>query len=145
MSQGIALKDSIAEFGPALAAAIESGEVEPGVQRIDHYTTDDLYGRRCRIPMGTVALTYVHRKDHLSICLQGTVVLIDQNGVRTEVTAPDVFITRAGTQRALLALTDVDFITVHYHPNADLSTIESDLGCKSMAEYKQLISHEVGP
>jgi len=132
-------------FGLSLAAAIESGEVPPGTQRIDEYTTDDLYGRRCRIPKGTVALTYVHRKDHLSICLKGTVVLLDHNGNQTEVTAPDVFVTRKGTQRFLVAVTDVDFITVHYHPNADLSTIESDLGCESMAEYNQLISHEVGP
>lgn len=143
MSQAVA---SVAEdFGSALAAAVASGEVAPGAQHIDHYTTDDLYGRRCRIPMGTVALTYVHRKDHLSLCLKGTVILIDQNGDRTEVTAPDVFVTKKGTQRALLAVTDVDFVTVHYHPNADLSTIESDLGCRTMAEYNHLISSEVGP
>lgn len=145
MSQALDRGEFVTNFGPVLSNLIETGEVDPGAQTIIEYTTDDLYGRRCQIPAGTIAQTYVHRTDHLSICLQGTVILIDQDGVRTKVKAPDVFVTSKGTQRVLLAVTDVDFITVHYHPNADLSNIENDLGCRTMAEYNHLISHEVGP
>lgn len=145
MSQDLEREEFVRNFATALSDAIASGEILPGTQNIIEYTTDDLYGRRCQIPAGTIAQTYVHRTDHISICLKGTVILVDQNGVRTEVSAPDVFITRKGTQRFLLAATDVDFLTVHYHPNADLSNIENDLGCRTMAEYNHLISHEVKP
>lgn len=145
MSQDLARGNVVENFAPALVAAIASGRIDPGTQTIIEYTTDDLYGRRCQIPEGTIAQTYVHRTDHISICLKGTVVLMDQDGVETEVTAPSVFVTKKGTQRILVALTDVDFITVHYHPNADLSNIENDLGCKTMAEYNHLIPHEVEP
>lgn len=130
------------DFDEALKNAIMLGELTPGKQQIDHYQTSDLYGRRCRIKAGTVGATLVHRYDHIAICLSGTVVLVDQNGDKTTVTAPDVVITKKGTQRAVLAVTDVDWVTVHHTEHQDLDTIEDTLGCKTMREYQALITHE---
>ena len=142
MTQDVTLANIVRNFAGIIDAAKEMGVLGEGHQTIDEYTTDDLYCRRCRIPAGTYGATLVHKLDHISICLKGDLVLIDQDGVVTEVSAPSVFVTKAGTQRSVKALTDVDFVTVHYHPNADLSTVESDLGCKTMAEYNHLISYE---
>lgn len=138
----LANKYHIQNFDEALQNAIMLGEVAPGEQQIDHYQTQDLYGRRCRIKAGTVGATLVHRYDHIAICLQGTVILVDQDGSKTEVSAPNVVITKAGTQRAVLAVTDVDWITVHHTEHQDLNTIEDALGCRSMREYQALITHE---
>lgn len=143
MSQDLAIAGVVRNFAGIVDAAKEAGVLGEGQQQIDEYTTDDLYVRRCRIPKGTIGATFVHKTDHVSICLQGDLILTDQNGETTEISAPAVFITKAGTQRAVKALTNVDFVTVHYHPNADLSNIENDLGCRTMAEYDHLISHGV--
>jgi hypothetical protein len=130
-------------FDRLLQNAIALGELDPGVQQIDHYQTADLLGRRCRIPKGSVGATLVHKSDHLAICLVGTVVLVDQNGVRTTVSAPAVVITKAGTQRAVLAVTDVDWITVHHVENLDLDKVEETLGFKTMDQYVKAIEHKV--
>jgi quercetin dioxygenase-like cupin family protein len=141
MSTEVAPGYVIHEFDLTLQEARANGEVAPGVQEITHYQTDDLYGRRCRIPSGTVGATLVHKYDHIAICLSGTVVLVDQNGEKQTITAPAVVITKKGTQRAVLAVTDVDWVTVHHCENQDLDNIESILGCKTMAEYQNLLTH----
>lgn len=74
-------------FEEVLQNAIALGELPEGEQQIDHYQTSDLYGRRCRIKAGTVGTTLVHKYDHIAICLVGTVILVDQNGDKTTVTA----------------------------------------------------------
>lgn len=130
------------DFEDALKNAVMLGELDPGEQQIDHYQTSDLYGRRCRIKAGTVGATLVHKYDHIAICLLGTVILVDQNGEKTTVTAPDVVITKKGTQRAVYAITDVDWVTVHHTEHQDLDTIEDTLGCRSMREYQALLTHE---
>lgn len=130
------------DFEDALKNAVMLGELDPGEQQIDHYQTSDLYGRRCRIKAGTVGATLVHKYDHIAICLLGTVILVDQNGEKTTVTAPDVVITKKGTQRAVYAVTDVDWVTVHHTEHQDLDTIEATLGCRSMKEYQALLTHE---
>lgn len=141
MSTEIAPGFVIQNFEDVLKAGIASGELPEGTQEITHYQTDDLYGRRCRIPAGTVGATLVHKYDHIAICLVGTVVLVDQDGTKTTVTAPSVIITKKGTQRAVLAVTDVDWVTVHHCENQDLDNIESILGCKTMTEYQNLLTH----
>lgn len=130
------------DFDAALQNALMLGELAPGEQQINHYQTEDLYGRRCRIKAGTVGATLVHKYDHIAICLQGTVVLVDQNGDKTTVTAPDIVITKKGTQRAVLAITDVDWVTVHHTEHRDLGTIEDALGYKTMREYQAILTHE---
>lgn len=130
----------IQAFDEKLREGLNSGELPEGTQEITHYQTDDLYGRRCRIPAGTVGATLVHKYDHIAICLSGTVILVDQNGEKTTVTAPSVIITKKGTQRAVLAATDVDWVTVHHCENQDLDNIESALGCKTMTEYHNLLT-----
>jgi quercetin dioxygenase-like cupin family protein len=133
----------VSRFDDLLRNAIQIGEVQPGEQQIDHYQTDELLGRRCRIKAGSVGATLVHKFDHIAICLVGTVVLVDQNGNRTTVSAPDVVITKAGTQRAVLAITDVDWITVHHVENLDIDKVEETLGFQTMAEYVKAIEHKV--
>lgn len=125
----------VTQFDGMLKAALDSQDIMPGEQEIDHYQTSDLLGRRCRIPAGTLGTTYVHKFDHLAICLTGSLILVDQDGNRTYVEAPEVIVTKAGTHRAVLALTDVDWVTVHHTEHQDLSTIEETLGCRTMLEY----------
>lgn len=142
MSFNLSKSAVVTNFTGVIDAAIADGTLQVGTQQIDHYQTNDLYGRRCRIPAGTVGSTLVHKYDHIAICLKGDVVLVDQDGVRTQISAPNVIITKAGTQRAVYAITDVDWVTVHHSEHQDLETIEDTLGCRTMREYQLLLENE---
>lgn len=133
------LANIVRHFDKVIDEAIACGDLLPGEQTITHGKTDKLYYRKCEIPAGSVGATLVHKFDHISTCLKGDLILVDQDGVRHSVSAGDVFITKAGTQRAVIALTDVAFMTVHAVDDIDLSHVEETLGCRSMAEYRNLL------
>lgn len=125
-----------------LTHAIDQFKAENNLPEVEtpiiHYHTADLYGRRIVVPAGTVFSSGVHKSDHISVALRGRIAVVDQDGVHTEVTAPDVFITRAGTQRAVYVFEEVEFLTVHHCEEQDDTKVEEALTCKSMQEYQQL-------
>ena len=135
----LTLANMVRNFNKIVDEAILCGELQPGEQVITHGKTDKLYYRKCEIPAGSVGATLVHKYDHVSTCLKGDLILVDQDGVRHAVSAGDVFITKAGTQRAVIALTDVAFMTVHAVDDIDMDHVEETLGCRSMTEYHHLL------
>jgi hypothetical protein len=54
-------------------------------------------------------------------------------------TAPAVFVTKAGTKRAIYVKEDFEFLTVHHLKHANLDTVKDDLTCDSLKEYRQLV------
>ena len=75
---------------------------------------------------GTLIVGKVHRKEHIYIVLFGTVRITAGSQV-TEVTGPKIFISKPGTKRAVLALTDACCFTVHKTELTDLALIEEEL------------------
>jgi quercetin dioxygenase-like cupin family protein len=103
---------------------------------LSHYKTDGLYGRRIYVPAPLCIATRVHRQAHFTIALKGECWVVDEEGRRFKVVAPDVFVTKPGTQRACLAITDVEWLTVHAcEPSRDVSEMTDRLTCKSFADY----------
>jgi hypothetical protein len=91
-----------------------------------HYFT---FGRYCRFlprPKGTLIIGKVHRKEHIYIVLFGTVRITNGAQVQ-EVTGPKVIVSKPGTKRAVLALTDACCFTVHKTDLTDLAAIEEEL------------------
>jgi hypothetical protein len=50
---------------------------------VDHYFSDGLYGRAVFIPAGVAATGKVHKKDHLSFLMMGTVTVLTDDGMKT--------------------------------------------------------------
>ena len=129
--------DAIQDY---LISGIESGEFVPVKEELDHHFADGLYGRRCRINAGTVFTTRVHKKEHISVCLAGKIMVVDESGERVEITAPKVFITPAGTHRIIYVLEDVDWLTVHaYAAEPDINMVTQELTCDSRDKYNKLL------
>ena len=85
-------------------------------------------------------ITAVHKKEHITIALKGHSVIVDEVGDRKDIIAPCVFITKPGTQRAVYAINDVEWVTVHhYEGDNSLETVEKTLVCDTMQEYKNLL------
>jgi hypothetical protein len=131
-------RHSLDELRFAMDAAKAAGELPEGYSETTHYHADGLYGRRTFAPAGSTILTVVHKAQHITLALKGIATVIDEVGNRKDVFAPAVFITEPGTQRAVYAHTDVEWMTVHACEEQDVPTIEKLLTCDTMAEYNQL-------
>lgn len=130
-------KIKLSDFKSALAESIQSGEIPQVEPPVEHYHTPDLYGRRIFVPAGTGGLTKVHKSEHITIALKGTCTVVDERGVKTEVVAPAVFITKPGTWRAVYAHDDVEWVTVHACKETDIQKIEAQLVCDELEEADQ--------
>ena len=69
----------------------------------------------------------LHKRDHFYMILQGSLAIV-QEGVERQIhEAPTVIVSTAGTRRALLALTDSVYLTVHRTDKTDIAAIEEEL------------------
>ena len=80
------------EIRSSMENAIDAGEVNKVDPPLEHYHTDELYGRRIFVPANTVVLTKVHKKEHITVALKGTCTVVDGRKNKTVVTAPAVFV-----------------------------------------------------
>jgi hypothetical protein len=118
-----ALQDRAETFEPALM----------------HYKAKGLYGRRIYVPAGACVTTRVHKQEHFTVALVGECWVVDEQGSRFKVVAPAVFVTPPGTQRACLAMTDVQWLTVHaVDAVEEVTAMTEQLTCKNFSDYQRL-------
>lgn len=91
-----------------------------------HYFADGMYARRLTQPMGSVVVGKIHRKEHFYVVCKGTMRVTTDSGVK-DITGPEVIVSSPGTKRAILALTDVTYLTVHKVSSTNLEAIELEL------------------
>ena len=127
MTTEVSKERNISDLRAAMQNAIAQGELTKIEAPLEHYHTDDLYGRRIFVPAGATVVTMVHKVEHITIALTGHCIVVDEAGVKSEVIAPAVFVTQPGTQRAVHALTDTQWVTVHACKEKDLASIEKAL------------------
>lgn len=105
-------------------------EANDGAANIDicpltHHFAPQVYGREILIPAGTCIVGKIHRHAHLNVILAGRCYVATEGG-RKELKAGDVFVSEPGIKRAVVAVEDTRWITIH--PNSsgtqDLAEIE---------------------
>lgn len=92
----------------------------------EHYFADGMYCRSLFRAAGTLIVGKVHKKEHFYIICSGTVRVTTDDGMK-EITGPHVLVSKPGTKRAVLALTDATCLTVHRTDKTDLDEIEDEL------------------
>lgn len=137
MSQNVVNPTHIASLKDSMQQAIDAGELVQFEAPLDHYMTSDLYARRVYVPAGATIVTKVHKSEHITVALKGHCVVVDEIGHRVDVVAPAVFVTKPGTQRAIYAITETEWLTVHSYQKSDksLESIEKFLVCDTMQQY----------
>lgn len=128
-------KVTLEEFKSAMVTAIDTGELTQLDPPLEHFHTPELYGRRIFVEKDSRIITKVHKSEHITIALKGHCTVVDEDGVKTEVVAPAVFVTKPGTRRAVYAHDDVEWITVHACKEQDLEAVEKQLVCDSQEEF----------
>ena len=132
-TQGIV--NSIDELAVCIQAKVDSGELQGVETPLTHYHTKDLYGRRIIVPAGCLFTTRVHKTDHISVAFRGRITMLNADGESQEVTAPDMFVTPAGTHRVVYVHEEVEFATIHHCEEQDDDNTVEVLSFNTMAEY----------
>jgi len=91
-----------------------------------HHFADGMYARSLFQPSGSLVIGKVHKKEHFFILTQGSVRITTDQGV-TDLFAPSLLTSKVGTQRAILALEDTIYLTVHRTDKTDLDEIEHEI------------------
>lgn len=97
----------------------EMEQVDP---HVDHFFSDNVYGRLCVIEAGHTVVGKVHKTNHLSILLEGTATISSKYGTATY-KAPHIIYAFKGDKRAVVAHTRVKYFTIHVTEETDLDKI----------------------
>jgi hypothetical protein len=101
-----------------------SGLPENGIT-YKHHTGGGVYLREVNLKANALAVGAKHLKETMDFLSKGTIYIYTDEG-RRKVEAPAVFVSPAGAQRAVLAITDAVFTTVHPLEGRTIEQIEMD-------------------
>ena len=90
---------------------------------ITHHFAPNVYGREMVIAKGMCIVGKIHKHAHLNILAKGRVKVVTEFG-EDLIEAPSMWTSEPGTKRALVALEDLVWITIHHDPKGDGDTNE---------------------
>ena len=95
---------------------------------VEHFFSPGQYTRKCSIPADTYVVGKMHRHQHPTFLLSGTVQINTDRGME-EITGPHIWISQENAKRALYTVTDCVFATVHLNPTdtQDIEAIEAEV------------------
>jgi len=106
---------------------------------LKHSFTDGIYVREIRIPAGAVLTGKIHKHRHPNFLMSGIVEVVTENGGVERLEGPMFMISEAGTKRALHAVTDLWWCTIHENASntTDLKKIEEFVIAKDYEEFER--------
>lgn len=106
---------------------LEAAIVASDKPRVDcpvvHRFTPGLYIREIFIPAGTLLTSMEHRFEHPFVISKGRIEVFSENEGAVVYEAPHCGITKPGTRRGLLAITDTVWTTFHVTDETDVEKI----------------------
>lgn len=108
---------------------------------LKHSFSDGIYVREITIPQGTLLTGKIHKHEHPNFLLKGEVIVVTEEG-REILKAPCSMMSKAGTKRALYAVTELVWTTIHHNPTntQDLKELEKIVIADSYYDYEKFIS-----
>jgi hypothetical protein len=106
---------------------------------LKHHFAPGCYGREIFLPKGSLIIGKIHKHSHLNIISQGSVMVATEFGP-VSFSAPHTFVSQPGVKRAVYALEDTIWTTIHVTEETDLDKIEDYVIAKSYEELEQYLS-----
>lgn len=103
---------------------------------ITHHFAPGQYGRECHLKAGTMAIGKLHRHAHLNVISKGRIYVATEFGTKL-LEAPATFVSEPGTKRAVYAIEDTIWTTIHATQETELAKIEADVICPDYETYEQ--------
>jgi hypothetical protein len=100
-----------------------------------------VYAREIFIPAGTAIVGKIHKHAHLNMLMRGRVSVFTEKG-REEFEGPLTMVSQAGTKRAVYAIEDAIWVTVHLTNSMDLAEIEDEIIAKDFEQLEQFLALE---
>ena len=114
----------------SLESAIIALEEEHEAQEPQHYFAPGMYGRELLIKAGELIVGKIHKHAHINVISQGEILVVTEFG-RARYEAPFTFVSEPLTKRAVLALEDTIWTTIHATDSTDLEVIEEEVIAES--------------
>ena len=92
-----------------------------------HRFTPGLYTREMIVPEGVILTGAIHKTEHISIFLEGKMLVPDEELGNVVIEPPMVEIAQPGVKRVGVALERVRWLTVHPTEETDVETLEDML------------------
>ena len=126
---------------------IDAGSITPDeadAKYVEHFYAPNTYARKMVIPAGMCVVGKIHRHAHLNILVTGACRVVTEFG-EDDIEGLKIWTSEPGTKRALVADTDLVWITVHHNPTGteDPSTIEDYVISKTYKELDKLLESDV--
>jgi hypothetical protein len=118
------------------------GELEHVDCPLQHVFAPGAYARTMYIPAGTVIVGKIHKHAHLNILSQGTVCVMTETEGDRQLTGPLTMVSPPGTKRAVYAVTDAVWVTVHLTNETDLEKIEAEVIAPTFQDYELFLQGE---
>lgn len=134
----VSFREQVMKAQAEMQELIRTGEIRDCMDEcvLTHYFTpiDPKYGcctyaRQIFLPAGSVVIGKIHRHQHLNFLMTGKVVVATEFGKKF-LEAPSVFVSEVGLKRAVRAIEDSIWVTVHltkYNHEEDLDKIEEEV------------------
>lgn len=103
---------------------------------VKHHFAPGSYGRECFLDAGTMAIGKLHRHAHLNVISKGRIYVATEFG-RELLEAPATFVSPAGTKRAVYALEDTIWTTIHVTDETDLERVEAEVICPDYETFER--------
>jgi hypothetical protein len=102
----------------------------------EHFFAPGVYGRKMLIPAGMCVVGKIHRHAHLNVITTGVIKVVTEFGEDTY-TGPRIWVSEPGTKRAVYAIEDTEWLTVHANPDnlSDVRKIEAQVIAPTFAEF----------
>ena len=121
----------------------EFGKSDPdSIAPVNHYMCEGNYAREIFIPKDTCVVGKLHKHEHINVISKGRCLVVTEDG-REELEAPLTFISKPGIKRAVYALEDVVWTTIHPTESKDLEQIEEEVIAKGYDELPLTIEGDV--
>lgn len=108
-----------------------------------HHFAPGQYAREIELPADSLVVGKIHRHAHINVVSKGHCLVATEDGV-TEIIAPCTFVSKPGTKRAVLALEDTVWTTVHVTEETDLARIEAAIIAPDYAALEREERHALG-
>lgn len=100
---------------------------------LTHHYAPGAYAREMLLRKGSIVVGKIHKHAHINVVSKGDVLVVTEDGLK-RITAPSTFVSKPGTKRAVYALEESIWTTVHVTEKTDLVEIEEEMIYKNYAQ-----------
>ena len=118
-----AMRNAIFRLEDFIKSVPGNGIEESGIQHVHHFAPG-VYAKEMICPADVYITGMVHKTEHISIFLEGRMIVADGSGGSVEIEAPMIEIGKPGIKRAGYTLEEVRWITVHPTEETDIDKLE---------------------